>query len=261
MRVLVTGAGSGIGWATAAHLAERGHEVIATARRPEVLTALDVAARLPLDVTSDESVAALAGEVGSIDALVNNAGINQRGPLERMPVARLRDLLETNVIGLTRVVQAFVPGMREQGSGVIVNLSSISGRVAEPLDGAYAASKHAVEAISEALHFELGHFGIRVVIIQPGFIAPGMQSQPPIGEHEPYDELRRQLSGLDTTLTGGGRPGPEIVAAAIAEAIEAKAGPLRVPVGADAEMVLGARSSMDDTAFEAAMRSVLDLTW
>jgi NAD(P)-dependent dehydrogenase (short-subunit alcohol dehydrogenase family) len=261
MRVLLTGAGSGIGRATAAHLAGRGHDVIATARRPEVLADLDVAERLPLDVTSDDSVAALAAKVGAVDVVINNAGINQRGPLERLPLGRLRDLLETNVVGLARVVQAFVPGMRERGSGVIVNISSISGRVAEPLDSAYAASKHAVEALSEALHFELGHFGIRVVIVEPGFIAPGMQSQPPIGEHEPYDELRRQLSGLDTTLTGGARPGPELVAEAIATAIEADAGPLRVPVGADAELVLGARGSMDDTAFEAAMRQVLNLTW
>ncbi|HVX17865.1 MAG TPA: SDR family oxidoreductase [Acidimicrobiales bacterium] len=261
MRVLLTGAGSGMGRCIAGHLATRGHEVVATARRPEVLDDLDVAERHALDVTSDESVARLAARIGSVDVLVNNAGINQRGPVERVPVARFRELYETNVLGVVRVAQAFVAAMRERGSGVIVNISSVAGRVTEPLGGAYAASKAALEAVSEALYYELGHFGIRVVIIEPGFIAPGMQSQPPIGEEAPYDELRRQLSGVDQVLTGGGRPGPEIVADAVAAAIEDPSCPLRCPVGADAEMVTGARSSLDDAAFEAAMREVLDLTW
>ncbi|HRW37724.1 MAG TPA: SDR family NAD(P)-dependent oxidoreductase, partial [Aquihabitans sp.] len=123
MRVLVTGAGSGIGRATAEVLATRGHEVVATARRPEVLAELDVAARLALDVTS---------AAGDLDAIVNNAGITETGPLETYPHEALLRMFETNTFGPMRLVRAVVPTMRERGAGVIVNVTSVEGRVAAP---------------------------------------------------------------------------------------------------------------------------------
>ncbi len=263
MRVLVTGAGSGIGRATAQVLAARGHEVVATARRPEVLDDLDVAQRLALDVTSDASVEACVAAAGPLDALVNNAGITETGPLETYPHDVLLKMFETNTFGPVRLIRAVLPSMRERGAGVVVNVTSVEGKVAAPLSGAYCATKHALEALSESLAFEVGHFGVRVVIVEPGYIAPGMRNAVRHGEDgSPYEELRRQWSGADDTLVGpGGRPGPELVGEAIARAIDDPASPLRVPVGADAEMVLGARTALDDAEFEAAMRSLLGIEW
>ncbi len=266
MRVLVTGAGSGIGRATCEVLVARGHEVVATARRPEVLDGLVGVERVALDVTDDASVAeavAAAEAGGTIDALVNNAGISETGPMETFPHDVLTRMFETNVFGAMRMVRALVPGMRERGAGVVVNVSSAEGRVAAPLAGAYCGTKHALEALSESLAFEVRPFGVRVVIVEPGYIAPGMRNQVRHGEEgTPYEELRRQWSGTPEVLTGPqGRPGPELVGSTIADAIAEPATPLRVPVGADAEMVLGARASLGDAEFEAAMREVLGLTW
>jgi NAD(P)-dependent dehydrogenase (short-subunit alcohol dehydrogenase family) len=264
MRVLITGAARAIGSATAKILKHHGCEVIATARDPDQLGKVPADVRLRLDVTSDDSVASCVAEAGAIDVLVNNAAITEPGPLETYPLDRLRANLETNTIGALRLAQAVIPKMREQGSGCIVNVSSVNGRVSSPLEGAYAASKFALEALSESLHYEVGHFGIRVVIIEPGFIAPGMKpGQPSWGMDEPpYDELARQWFGTDAKLLGeGGRPGPELVGETIWQAITSKTPRLRWPVGSDAELILATRAQLDDEAFEATMRSTLGLTW
>ena len=178
-RALITGCSSGFGRATAIELKARGHEVVATARRPETLDDLDVDARLALDVTDDASVAAAVAAAGQVDALVNNAGINVAGPVEKVPVDEVRRLFETNVFGALRMTQAVLPQMRARRGGTIVNVSSINGRVAQPLAGFYAATKFALEAMSEALHFEAGHFGdpgggrpARVLQDQPGRVPP-----------------------------------------------------------------------------------------
>jgi NAD(P)-dependent dehydrogenase (short-subunit alcohol dehydrogenase family) len=171
-------------------------------------------------------------------------------------------VLETNTIGPLRMIQHLTPGWRERGHGVIVNISSVQGRVSSPLEGPYAASKFALEALSESLHYELGHFGIRTVIIQPGYIAPGMKDAPKHRGPDHYDELWEQWDGTDDKVTGpAGRPGPELVARAVADAIENPATPLRVPVGDDAHLILGTRQQLDDATFEATMRQVLGLTW
>jgi NAD(P)-dependent dehydrogenase (short-subunit alcohol dehydrogenase family) len=262
MRILVTGAGRAIGRATVVACAERGHEVVATARDVSLLDGLDVALRLPLDVTDDDSVAAALDAAGELDAVVNNAALQSRGPLEGYPMDRFQAIMDTNAYGPLRMIQALIPSWRERGSGIFVNVSSIQGQVSTPLEGAYAASKFALEAISETLKYELGHFGVRVVIIQPGYIAPGMKGSVHHEGPEAYARLLEQWAGTDAKVTGpAGRPGPEIVGNAIIDAIEDPAPPLRIPVGADAEMVLGARRQMDDASFEAAMRATLDLTW
>jgi NAD(P)-dependent dehydrogenase (short-subunit alcohol dehydrogenase family) len=145
---------------------------------------------------------------------------------------------------------------------VLVNVSSVQGRISSPLEGAYAASKFALEALSETLHYELAHFGIRVVIVQPGYIAPGMKASPRHDGPDVYADLWRQWTGTDAKVTGpDGRPGPELVGVAIADALEDPATPLRVPVGSDAEMIFKARKHFDDAGFEAAMRKTIDLTW
>lgn len=262
MRILVTGAARAIGRASAIECARRGHEVVATARDDRLLEDLDVAKRLVLDVTDLASVRAAVGAAGELDAVVNNAALAGAGPLEDYPMDRLQQVMDTNTYGALRVVQELVPAWRVRGSGVIVNVSSVQGRVSTPLEGAYAASKYALEALSETLHYELAHFGIRVVIVQPGYIAPGMKASPRHDGPAEYADLWDQWTGTDAKMTGpGGRPGPELVGVAIADAIENPATPLRVPVGADAEMVLSARQHFDDAAFEAAMRKTLDLQW
>lgn len=203
MRVLVTGAGTGIGRATCEVLTARGHDVVATARRPEVLDDLDVALRLALDVTSDESVASCVAVLGDVDVLVNNAGITETGPMESYPADATLRMFETNFFGPLRLIRALVPAMRERGRGVVVNVSSVQGQVASPLSGMYCATKHALEAASESLALEVGHFGIRVVIVEPGYIAPGMRNAVRHGEEgTPYEELRAQWTGADATLVG-----------------------------------------------------------
>ena len=202
------------------------------------------------------------GAVGELDAVVNNAAIPGTGPLDGYPIDRLQRVFETNTIGAVRVIQALLPEWRRRGTGVIVNVSSVQGRVATPLEAPYAASKYALEAISESLHYEVGHFGIRIVIIEPGYIAPGMKHTEDFRGDPAYDGLWEQWTGTDGKLTGpDGRPGPELVARAISDAIEDPATPLRVPVGADAELVLATRSALSDPEFEAAMRATLGMTW
>ncbi len=260
MRILITGAGRAIGRATADALLARGHEVVATARDPQLLA--DFGGQvLALDVTDDASVRSCLDAAGELDALVNNAAVIGSGPLEDYPIDRLRRVLETNAIGALRMIQGVIPAWRERGSGVVVNVSSVQGRVATPLEGPYAASKHALEAISETLHYEVGHFGIRVVIVEPGFVAPGMKHDDDHVGHPAYDELREQWSGTDDRLNADGRPGPETVAAAIVGAVEDPATPLRVPVGDDAELIFATRRALDDAGFEATMRATLDFTW
>jgi NAD(P)-dependent dehydrogenase (short-subunit alcohol dehydrogenase family) len=235
---------------------------VATARDVSLLRDLDVDQVLALDVGDDDSVSAAVAHAGELDAVVNNAGLTGQGPLEAFPLEDFAHVLNVNTIGPLRMAQAVIPQWRERGSGVLVNISSVQGRIGTPLEGVYAASKHALEALSETLHFELGHFGIRVVIIEPGYIAPGMKHS---GDHrgpEVYAELQAQWSGNDAKLTGpAGRPGPELVGHAVADAIENPSSPLRVEVGDDAAMVLELRRTLTDREFEATMRQALDLTW
>ena len=263
MRILITGAGRAIGAATASVLSAAGHEVIATARDPELLDRLDVAMRLALDVTDEDSVDACLAAAGDLDVIVNNAAIQGKAPLEVFPLDHLRSMLETNVIAPVRLVQKVLPAWRERGSGVIVNISSIQGKVATPLEGPYAATKFALEALSECLHYEVGHFGIRLVIVEPGYTAPGMKGTGmDLAYPEAYQGLYDQWDGTDDKVTGAdGRPGPEVVGQAILAAIEDADSPMRIRVGEDTEMVLGARAALDDATFEATMRSVLGLTW
>ena len=260
LRVLITGSARGIGMATAQVLANRGHSVVATDISP--LSGSEGIQAHALDVTSDDSVARCLEEVGPLDAIVNNAGIVGGGPVEDYPLDRFRQMFETNTLGPLRLIQAVLPDWRKRGSGVIVNVSSINGRVSSPLRAAYSASKFALEAWTESLHYEVRHFGIRCVLIEPGNTATGIEPIEPHHGPADYAGLWEQSAGADTKMTGpSGSQGPEVVALAIANAIEDPATPLRVPVGQDAETILGLRRSLDDQAFEDAMRKALGFTW
>jgi NAD(P)-dependent dehydrogenase (short-subunit alcohol dehydrogenase family) len=174
--VLITGCSSGIGHATAAHLAEKGWTVYATARRVETLADLEAKGcrTLALDVTDEASrqaaVEAVEVAEGAVGVLVNNAGYSQSGAVESVPDERVRAQFDTNVFGLLGMCRAVLPRMREQGWGKIVNVSSMGGKFTFPGGGVYHASKHAVEALSDALRFEVKTFGVDVIVVEPGII-------------------------------------------------------------------------------------------
>src|SRR4051812_2381399 len=178
--VLITGCNSGFGLHASLTFARQGHDVFATVRNLDRAKPLQDAAEaeglelhvLRLDVRDGESVDAAVNEVveraGRIDVCVNNAGIELRGPIEECSDDEVLVQFDTNVFGLLRVVRAVLPVMRAQHAGVIVNVGSLAGLVARPYGGLYSATKHAVEAISEALHFECAEFGVRVAVLEPG---------------------------------------------------------------------------------------------
>jgi NAD(P)-dependent dehydrogenase (short-subunit alcohol dehydrogenase family) len=175
--VLVTGCSSGIGRATALQLAAQGLVVYATARRPETLAGLEERGcrTLRLDVCDESSMCAAVERVtadqGAVGVLVNNAGYGLQGALEELPLEELRRQFETNLFGALRLAQLVLPGMRRQGWGRIVNVSSVGGRITTPGNGAYHASKHALEALSDVLRFEVRGFGVDVVVVEPAAIA------------------------------------------------------------------------------------------
>ncbi|HEU4759853.1 MAG TPA: SDR family oxidoreductase [Dehalococcoidia bacterium] len=273
--VLITGSNSGIGRATAELLAARGYRVIATMRSPDKGRDLAETAKaggwdlavVPLDVRDDASVQSALRQAGDVDVLVNNAGFEVWGALEEMALTDLTDQFDTNVYGPFRLITALLPAMRKRGAGVIVNVSSVAGRVAAPLNGLYAASKYALEALTESLHYEVGHFGVRVHLIEPGGVETGFaDSRRLVGaaggdESSPYRELITQWEQAAARMPGGGTRAPaSAVAEAVLQAIE-KGDKLRYPVGADAQMVLTVRKQMNDEQFESAMRQQLGLTW
>jgi len=234
--VLITGCSSGIGAATARRLLADGHTVYATARRPETLDDLakEGAHVLALDVTDEGSMAkavsAIETEHGHVGALVNNAGYGAYGAVEDVPLDRVRAQFETNVFGLARLTQLVLPGMREHGSGRIVNMSSMGGRLTFPFGGYYHASKHALEAFSDALRYEVKPFGIKVSIVEPGLIATRfgetaagtMSAATPAGS--PYLDA---VKTVDEAMARSYRnkamtAGPDAVAKAVAHAVSAR---------------------------------------
>lgn len=239
-RVLITGASTGIGRATAIALAQRGHAVIATARRPETLADLPVAGRLRLDVTDDDSVRSAIAEAAQLDAIVSNAGATIRGTVEAIPLDEYERLLQLNFLGALRVAKAVLPSFRERGHGRIVFVSSVLGRVAVPGVSAYAASKFALDATATALAKETAHFGVHVSLIEPGPVATDGASKA-----ARYDSPPGYSQGAETVnaIAATGIIEAAEVAAAIADTLEDADPPLHVPVGATAQRLIDAANS------------------
>ena len=267
--VLITGCSTGgIGHAAAGQLAAKGYNVFATVRNAAKagdLASADNVTVLELDVREQASVDAALAQVGDVDVLVNNAGFEVWGALEEMTVDDLKDQFETNVYGPFRLILGVLPGMRNRGDGVIVNVSSVAGRVAAPVNGLYSASKWALEALSESLKYETGHFGIRVHLIEPGGVDTPFGDNRRLvgaaaGEESPYSELVSQWQQAGQSLTPDGEAQPGAVADVIVGAIE-NGDQFRYPATQDAEFVLSARKAMTDEQFEQAMRQQLGLTW
>ena len=270
--VLVTGCSTGIGRATADLLATDGWNVYATARNPETLADLKAkgAKVLALDVVDeasrDAAVKAVLAESGSIGGLVNNAGYGLEGPVETTPMSEIRRQMETNWFGAVALCQAVLPGMREQGKGRIVNISSMGGRLTLPGGAFYHSSKYALEAFSDALRWETAGFGIGVTIIEPGIIhtAFGDTAHANIdlttaggGPGDPYADFTRSIStALASAYTGPMSrlgTGPETVAKAIRKALSSRRAPARTIVGADARSLLMVRRLLPARAFDAAL--------
>ena len=264
--VLITGCSTGIGRATAERLARAGHTVYATARRPESIEDLKESGcrTLALDVTSEESmsaaVAAVEEDEGGIGALVNNAGYSQNGAVETVPLADVRAQFETNVFGLLRMCQLVLPGMRRRGEGTIVNMSSMGGRLTLPGGGIYHATKHAVEAISDAMRFEVSGFGVHVVLIEPGIIRSsfGETAAGSVSAGDgPYAEFNAAVAEANATASDGplGKLGgePDDVAKVIEAAIAARRPRSRYRVTASARVLLTQRRLLPDRAWDRVM--------
>jgi NAD(P)-dependent dehydrogenase (short-subunit alcohol dehydrogenase family) len=263
---LITGASTGLGRAAALHLGRKGHRVVATMRSPERAGGdlLDAAKAEGLSITVSrmdvcddasvrEAVGAALEEAGQIDAVVNNAGLGDLRALELVTDDDLRRMFETNVFGAVRVARAVLPSMRARSSGRIVNISSVAGRVVGPGDGLYAATKHALEAISESLAMEVLQFGIRVAIIEPGFFATPIIDKAIVAAADaagdgPYANVERRIAGI---YMGGkaAAQDPQVVAEAIEEAIASERPRLRYLVGVDAQVFMRERPKMSDEEY------------
>lgn len=273
--VLVTGCSSGFGKLTALLFARHGHTVFATMRDiakagplAEVAAEEGIDVRvLALDVDDPESVVAAVAEAeaavgGALDVVVNNAGYELRGPVEECRDEEVRAQFETNVIGPLRVMRAVLPAMRARRSGVIVNVSSIAGLVARPFGGAYSASKHALEALSEALHHEVRDDGVRIALVEPGqFETPLLANAvraAAFDEASPYWERAERFEQAIGRLLPDGRPAPaEVVAEVIVAVASDPSAGLRHLVGADAELIMSVRNAGPFEQYEETMRAAL----
>lgn len=268
--VLITGCSSGIGAATAADLVAHGHTVYATARRPETLQALaDKGCRtLALDVTDEESMAAAVAAVeeaeGSVGVLVNNAGYSQSGAIESIPLDDIRRQFETNVFGLIRMSQLVLPGMRRAGRGRIINIGSMGGKLTFPGGGTYHATKYAVEAISDAMRFEVQGFGVQVVLIEPGLITTEFAHAAVASTNGlndgPYADFNSKVGAVtagiyESRLAGLVGGGPETVAEVIRTAIESKRPKARYTVTPSATLGILQRQITPDRLWDFMMRA------
>jgi NAD(P)-dependent dehydrogenase (short-subunit alcohol dehydrogenase family) len=269
--VLITGCSSGIGWATAERLVDVGWKVYATARNVEKIAPLEQRGcqLLPLDVTDEDSMRLAVDEVerreGAVGVLVNNAGYSQSGAVEAVPMEKVRRQFETNVFGLARMCQLVLPGMRRQGYGRIVNVSSMGGKLTFPGGGYYHATKHAVEALSDALRFEVEGFGVKVSVIEPGLIRTGfadtaLGSMDDLDGEDPYAGFDESVArttaenyerGPISKLGGGS----EAVAEAIEQAISARSPKSRYAVTPSAHLFLRLRRLLPDRAWDAVLRT------
>src|SRR4051794_8276693 len=267
--VLITGCSSGIGRATAAHLSAKGWTVYATARRREALAELEARGcrTLSLDVTDEESMSAAVRAVeeaeGAVGVLVNNAGYSQSGAVESVPLDRVRAQFETNVFGLVRMCQLVLPGMRAQRWGRIVNLSSMGGKFTFPGGGVYHATKHAVEALSDALRFEVAGFGVKVIVIEPGLIRTSFSETAVSGIEQPPGPYADFNAAVARSTAGAYEKGPlarlggppEAVAQRIGDALSARRPRARYTVTPSARLMIGQHALLRDRGWDALMRT------
>ncbi len=270
--VLITGCSSGIGRATALEASARGHRVFATARNPESLRDLEGGGRirpLPVDVTDTASirqaVASVLAEAGRVDALVNNAGYGQYGAAEDVTAEEWRRQFDVNLFGAVEATRAVLPAMRERRAGTIVNVSSVAGKIAIPFAAPYCASKHALEAFSDALRVEVAPFGIRVAVIEAGPIETrfGDRARSAVARMlaspGPYSPFYKNAERAMNTDFQAGRLPPEVVARVILEAIESDNPKTRYRITRMAHVLIFLKRFLPDRFFDHRMKRVLRL--
>jgi NADP-dependent 3-hydroxy acid dehydrogenase YdfG len=272
LTVLVTGASSGIGRATAIEFARRGHQVFAAARREEVLAGL--AAQTPniravgLDITDADSVRAAWAKIDAstggngVEVLVNNAGFALAGPIEVLAGADVRRQFDTNVFGLLTMTRTVLPAMRERGSGRVINISSLVGRTTFPGMGVYGATKYAVEAVSDALRQEVAGFGIKVVVIEPGFVRTSLGEAAdghPAGSDGIPDAYAAMTAAGNRYVAAQIAKGisPEQVAAAIVKAAEHRSPRARYVVPGSARPLIAVLTGLPDKLADAAKQRAI----
>ncbi len=256
---IITGTSKGIGLQTALTFARAGYRVFATMRNPELASAFRQQIKQEslsmtihaMDVDSDNSVQqcmeTILEENDSIDVLVNNAGIERHGSIEELTMADFKDVMETNYFGVLRCTKALLPLMRKNKNGCIINVASIAGKIANSPLGAYAASKFALEAVSEALAQEVKAHNIRVAIVEPGIINTQMANDISISENSIYPQSKRFAGLFAASLKTPTQP--NLVADKILEIAESNSWQLRYPVGPDAIPFLEWRASMTDEEY------------
>ncbi len=267
--ILITGASSGIGKATAKHFHARGWNVVATMRNPQdgkELAALKNVLVTRLDVTDSASirdaVSTALSKFGAIDALLNNAGYGAYGPLELFDMDRIRRQYDTNVLGLYEVTKAVIPHMRARKSGTIVNISSIGGQITFPLGSLYHGTKFAVEGLSEALHYEMEAVGVRVKIVEPGLIETDFSGRSGDYVGDPsIEEYQKVMDAMVASMQNNALPPspPELVAEVIWTAVTDGTGQLRYRAGEDAEYLLSNRKAADDDTYLAGVKEQFGL--
>jgi NAD(P)-dependent dehydrogenase (short-subunit alcohol dehydrogenase family) len=269
---VVTGSSSGIGLAASLALAKNGYLTYATMRnlaKQDSIQSVAEKEHLPvrtvqLDVTDENSVKnaiqSILSESGRIDLLVNNAGYGMTGAFEDIGMDEIKSLYETNVFGVIRVTQAVLPIMRKQGSGRIINISSGAGRIGYPGGSAYVSSKFALEGLSESMAFEVEQFGIKTVLVEPGFIRTNFaenivtakKAQDP---NSPYSQTMMQMkSSSHRRRMIENAPDADLVASVIVEAATAKEPNLRYLAGKDVQQMVAAKKSMSDEEFQNMIR-------
>jgi NAD(P)-dependent dehydrogenase (short-subunit alcohol dehydrogenase family) len=280
--VLITGCSSGIGRATARRLAAGGWTVYATARRPESIADLEAAGcrTLALDVTDEDSMVAAVRTIeethGAVGVLINNAGYSQSGAIETVPLDAVRRQFETNVFGLARLTQLVLPRMRDQRWGKIVNLGSMGGKLVFPGGGWYHATKHALEAVSDALRFEVRGFGIDVILLEPGLITTefgnaaaasmtdtdaldGEAAAAAAASSDPYATFNATVGSVTKGAYEGPMrmlgAGPDKVARVIERSIRKRRAPTRVTITPSAKLTIPSRRLMPDRMWDAMMRA------
>jgi NAD(P)-dependent dehydrogenase (short-subunit alcohol dehydrogenase family) len=255
---LITGTSTGIGLETALHFARQGYRVFAGARNPAAVEKHPNITAVKLDVDHDESVReamdTVRQETGTVDVLVNNAGIGSAGAVEYVPLDKVRSIFETNFYGAVRMMQAVLPSMRERRAGTIVNITSVMGHLTLGCHAFYAASKFALAAVSESLAMEMKPFGVRVAIIEPGVILTPIwtKAKALMPEGHPYGLAMGRLWRLFEAQLAGGTM-PDIVAQAIYGAVHTDEPKLRYAVGADAEVMVAARDRLSAAEWEQLM--------
>jgi NAD(P)-dependent dehydrogenase (short-subunit alcohol dehydrogenase family) len=261
---LVTGASSGIGAAAARELVDAGFTVFGTSRKAAAGEERDGVVFLPLDVTDDDSVAGAVREVldrsGRVDVLVNNAGLGIAGAAEESSIEQARALFDTNLFGSIRMTRAVLPQMREQGSGRVINVSSVLGLVPAPFGALYAATKHAIEGYSESLDHEVREYGIRVLLVEPAYTRTSFDANAiPADEPLPLYERRRGVQDIVLAEAIKGGDEPSVVGETIVAAATDTRPKLRYPAGTLARRVSKLRRYAPSNLFDRQIRKINQL--